>query len=86
MAVNKPMFAVGTLLILATVVVFLFVEQDLGAAPIVLGIIGILMIGVSKYRPLKDSENQQNMTVTVIIGGIAVLFIIALVLYVSLLG
>ena len=46
------MFVVGILLIIATVAMFLFVEEDLGITPIVLGIIGIVMIGVSKYRPL----------------------------------
>lgn len=53
MAVNILMFIVGILLMIATVVIFLFVEQDLGISPIVLGIIGIVMIGVSNYRPLK---------------------------------
>ena len=52
MAVNKPMFVVGLLLIIAAAM-FLFVEQDLGVSPIVLGVIGIVMIGVSNYRLLK---------------------------------
>ena len=54
MAVNKPMFVVGILLIIATAAMFLFVEQDLGISPIVLGIIGIVLIGVSNYRPLQN--------------------------------
>ena len=53
MAVNKPMFVVGILLIIAAAAMFLFVEQDLGVSPIVLGVIGIVMIGVSNYRLLK---------------------------------
>ena len=35
MAVNKPMFVVGILLIIAAAAMFLFVEQDLGVSPIV---------------------------------------------------
>ena len=54
MTVNKPMLVVGILLIIATAVMFLFVEQDLGISPIVLGIIGIVMIGASNYRPLQN--------------------------------
>ena len=53
MKVNKPMFVVGILLIIATAAMFLFVEKDLGLSPIVLGIIGIVMMGASKYRPMQ---------------------------------
>jgi len=54
MTVNKPMLVVGILLIISTVAMFLFVEQDLGLSPIILGIIGIVMIGASNYRPLQN--------------------------------
>ncbi len=54
MTVNKPMFVVGILLIIATVVMFLFVEQDLGITTIVLGIIGTIMTGASNYKPLQN--------------------------------
>ncbi len=54
MTVNKSMFVVGILLIIATVVMFLFVEQDLGITTIVLGIIGTVMTGASNYKPLQN--------------------------------
>jgi hypothetical protein len=52
MAMNKPMFVVGMLLMIITVAMFLFVEQDLGITPIVLMVIGIAMLGASNIKPL----------------------------------
>ena len=49
---NKGMFVIGMLMITAAAAMFVFVEEDLGAAPIIFGIIGISMIGASQYRPL----------------------------------
>ena len=57
---NKIMFAAGIVLIVAVAAVFLFVEEDLGVAPIVLGIIGITMLGASKYRPLEDMMKSKK--------------------------
>jgi len=51
MTVNKAMFVVGILLIITTVVMFLFIERDLGISTIVLGIIGTVMTGASNYKP-----------------------------------
>ena len=53
---NKPMFWVGIILIIVTAAMFLFVEEDIGIFPIVLGIIGIACIGASKYRPMKKKK------------------------------
>tara|TARA_Y100000310_G_C20504214_1_gene725586 strand:- start:600 stop:797 length:198 start_codon:yes stop_codon:yes gene_type:complete len=53
MAVNKSMFVVGIILVIVTAAIFLFVDQDLGITPTVLGIIGIVSIGASGYRPMK---------------------------------
>ena len=53
MVVNKQMFVIGIILILATAAIFLFVENDVGISPMVLGIIGITMIGASNYKPLQ---------------------------------
>lgn len=57
---NKIMFGVGILLIIVVAVMFLFVEEDIGISPIVLGIIGIVIIGASKYRPLKTQKKEKK--------------------------
>ena len=57
---NKAMFAVGILVMIAVAAVFLFVEEDLGVAPIVLGIFGITTIGASQYRPLEEIGNLKE--------------------------
>jgi hypothetical protein len=54
MAVSKPMFVAGILLIIATAAMLLFVEKDLGTSPIVLGIIGISLMGASNYKTLNN--------------------------------
>jgi len=51
--VNKPMFWVGLAMIVIAAILLLTVEKDLGMSPMILGIIGIVSIGASKYRPLK---------------------------------
>ena len=51
--VNKSMFWVGLILIIITAAALLFVEKDLGAWPIFMGVLGIVAIGASKYRPVK---------------------------------
>jgi len=57
MDINKPMLVVGILLMIVAAAMFLFVKQDLGLSPIVLGIFGIVMIGASNYRPLQNLAN-----------------------------
>jgi cell division protein FtsW (lipid II flippase) len=57
MVENKQMFVIGIILILATAAIFLFVENDVGISPMVLGIIGITMIGASNYKPLQKVTN-----------------------------
>jgi len=47
------MFWIGIALILISAILLIFVGEDLGISPIILGIIGIVFIGASKYRPLK---------------------------------
>jgi cell division protein FtsW (lipid II flippase) len=51
--VNKPMFWVGLAMIVIAATLLLMVKEDLGMSPMILGIIGIVTIGASKYRPLK---------------------------------
>ena len=51
--VNKPMFWVGLAMIVIAAILLLTVEKDLGMSPMILGIIGIVSMGASKYRPLK---------------------------------
>ena len=51
---NRIMFVIGILMVVASAFLFLFVgTKELGSSPIVLGIIGILFIGASKFRILK---------------------------------
>lgn len=51
--VNKPMFWVGIAMIAIAAVSLLTVEKDLGMSPTIIGIMGIVFIGASKYRPMK---------------------------------
>ena len=51
--INKPMFWVGIAMIVISAITLLTVKQDIGLSPIIIGIIGIVFIGASKYRPMK---------------------------------
>ena len=51
--VNKPMFWVGLAMIVIAAILLLTVEKDSGMSPMILGIIGIVSMGASKYRPMK---------------------------------
>ena len=51
--VNKPMFWVGLAMIIIAAILLLTVEKDLGLVPAMLGFLGIVSMGASKYRPLK---------------------------------
>ncbi len=51
--VNKPMFWVGLAMIVIAAILLLTIEKDLGISPMVLGIIGLVSMGASKYRPIK---------------------------------
>lgn len=51
---NRIMFAAGIIIAVASALLFLFAgTKEMGDSPIVSGIIGILLIGASKYRILK---------------------------------
>ncbi len=47
------MFWVGIAMIAIAAVSLLTVEKDLGMSPTIIGIMGIVFIGASKYRPMK---------------------------------
>jgi hypothetical protein len=49
---NKPMFWVGVAMIVIAAVLLLTVKEDLGILPAILGFLGMVSIGASKYRPL----------------------------------
>ena len=51
--VNKPMFWVGIAMIAVAAILFLTVEKDLGLTPSILGLLGLMSIGASRYRPMK---------------------------------
>ena len=51
--VNKPMFWAGIAMIGVAAIALVVVEKDLGAWPMFMGIMGIVAIGASKYRPMK---------------------------------
>jgi uncharacterized membrane protein YgaE (UPF0421/DUF939 family) len=53
---NKPMFWVGIAIIVITAILLLTVKEDLGIWPITMGIMGIVFIGASKYRPMKQKK------------------------------
>lgn len=50
---NKPMFWMGIAMIVIAAISLITVEGDLGINPTIIGFLGILAIGASKYRPLK---------------------------------
>jgi len=56
---NKPMFWVGIAIIVITAILLLTVKEDLGIWPMtmgIMGIIGIVFIGASKHRPMKQKK------------------------------
>jgi len=53
---NKTMFWIGIAIILIVSILLLIVKEDSGVWPIVMAIIAIGMIGVSKYRPIKQNK------------------------------
>ena len=50
---NKPMFWVGITMMAIAAILFLTVEKDLGLSPMILGFLGLISIGASRYRPMK---------------------------------
>jgi len=50
---NKPMFWAGIAMIVIAAIALLTVEKDVGSWPIIMGILGIVSIGASGYRPMK---------------------------------
>ena len=50
---NKPMFWMGIAMMAIAVIAFLTLREQSGTWPIVIGIIGIVFIGASKYRLMK---------------------------------
>lgn len=55
--VNKIMFYAGIVLIVMAAISLIVNFLDDGASPIVLGILGIVFIGASKYRPLEGKKS-----------------------------
>lgn len=51
--INKPMFWIGIVMVVIVVILLLTAKEDLGMWPMILGIIGIVFIGASRYRPMK---------------------------------
>ena len=56
LSMNKPMFWIGIAILVVVAIAFIFVEEDLGAAPIVFMIIGIVCMGASQYKPMKKKK------------------------------
>ena len=54
---NKIMFYIGIILILITAALLLGNFTGEGTSPIVLGILGIVFIGASKYRLLEKKKH-----------------------------
>ena len=54
--VNKKMFYVGLILIIISAILMLGNFSGENSSPIVLGILGIVFIGVSKYRSLEGRK------------------------------
>lgn len=50
---NKTMFWIGIAMIIIVATLLLTVKSDLGVWPMFIGLMGIVLIGASKYRPLK---------------------------------
>jgi hypothetical protein len=53
---SKPMFWIGIIVIVMAAILLLGNFMGDSAFPIVLGIIGIVFIGASNYRPLKRKK------------------------------
>jgi len=53
---NKPMFWIGIAIIVITLGILLFVEEDVGMLPYILLLIAIFFLGFSKYRPMKRKK------------------------------
>jgi hypothetical protein len=51
---NKPMFWIGIALIAITAILLLTVKEDIPLG--IMGIMGIVFIGASKYRPMKQKK------------------------------
>jgi hypothetical protein len=51
---NKIMFWVGIAIILIAAVLLLTLKEDQGIWPMYLGIMGIVFIGATQYRPVKQ--------------------------------
>jgi len=51
--INKLMFWIGIIIVVITVILLLAGEEELRIWPIPFGIMGIVFIGTSRYRPLK---------------------------------
>ena len=54
--VNKTMFYIGIILIIVSAILMLGNFSGENTSPIVLGILGIVFIGASKYRPLEGRK------------------------------
>jgi hypothetical protein len=53
---NKPMFWIGIIVIVVAAILLLGDFLSDSSFPIIFGIIGIVFIGASKYRPLKQKK------------------------------
>jgi len=51
--INKPMFWIGIVIVVITVILLLIAKEKLGMWPIPFGIMGIVFIGASRYRLMK---------------------------------
>jgi len=51
---NKPMFRGGIVTVILAAILFLTVGNELGISPIIPGIMGIVFIGASSYRPFEQ--------------------------------
>ena len=56
---NKPMFWIGIALIVIAAILMIVNFLDDDTSPIVLGAIGIVFIGASKYRPLEGKKKKK---------------------------
>ena len=54
--VNKSMFYIGIILVVITAILLLGNFFDEGTSPIILGVLGIVFIGASKYRPIEGKK------------------------------
>jgi hypothetical protein len=51
---NKPLFWIGIAIIVITAILLLIVKEDIPLG--IIGILGILFIGASEYRPMKQKK------------------------------